>query len=175
MSNLNLIDSNFKNLFNQAIDSLLSANALTVPCLLKYNNASNEILCNNCIFDSISLLSSNRYNGSGPQPFPENTICPICLGSGKLSDYTKQEVLHLAVIFDSKYFLNYDNKIINIPRGSIQTISKIDTIHKLRNANEIVFDTNIKSYGDYIYQRSGDPEPCGLGSHDYISVLWTRK
>lgn len=175
MNTFNLIDNNFKALFNQAIDSLLSANALTVPCLIKYNNFHNEILCNNCIFDSISLLSSNRYNGTGPQSFPENTICPVCLGSGRLSDYTKQEKLYLAVIFDSKYFLNYDNKIINIPKGSIQTISKIDTIHKLRTADEIIFDTDIQAYGNYIYQRSGDPEPCGLGSHDYISIIWTRK
>lgn len=171
-----LINSEFKKLFTNAIDSLLEQNSLTVPCRLKYISANKEQnLCNNCVFDSISLLSSNRYNGTGPYPFPENTICPVCHGIGTLSDSTKEELLYLAVIFDSKYFLNYSSKTVNIPTGSVQTISKIDTIHKIRNCNEIVFDTDIKNYGNYTYQRSGDPEPCGLGDHHYIATMWQRK
>lgn len=171
-----LINKDFKNLFNNAIDSLLETNALTIPCILKYISTNKEQnLCNNCLFDSISLLSSNIYNNSGPQPFPENTICPVCLGTGTLSNNIKEETLYLAVIFDSKYFLNYSNKLVNIQTGTVQTISKIDTIHKLRNANEIIFNTDIGNYGSYIYQRSSDPEPCGFGDHRYIVTMWTSK
>lgn len=171
-----IISPEFKNLFNSAIDSLLEQNALTVPCILKYISANKEQnLCNNCFFDSISLLSSNRYNGSGPQPFTENTICPVCLGKGVLSNSSKQENIYLAVIFDSKYFINYNSKLIDIPAGSVQTISKIETINKIRNANEIIFNSKISNYDDYVYQRAGDPQPCGLGDHKYIITLWTRK
>lgn len=172
----NLITSEFKKLYNDAIDSLLEQKALTVPCKLRYisSNKSNN-LCNNCVYDPISLLSSNRYNGSGPQPFPENTICPVCLGSGLLSDNTKEEVIYLAVIFDSKYFLNYSNQLINIASGTVQTISKIETIHKLRNANEIVLDADIEGFSGNEYQRVGDPEPCGLGDHKYVVCLWQNK
>lgn len=172
----NIISPEFKKVFNDAIDSLLSQNSLTVPCNLKYISSNKQQnLCNNCIFDSISLLSSNIYNNTGPQPFPDNTICPVCLGAGVLSDNTKEETLYLAVIFDSKYFVNYSSKVVNIPAGTIQTLSKIETIHKLRNANSITFDTDIKNYGNYEYQRVGDPEPCGLGDHHYIATLWQRK
>jgi hypothetical protein len=172
----NLINNDFKNLFANAIDSLLEQNSLTVPCILRYISSNKtQNLCNNCVFDSISMLSANIYNNTGPQPFPDNTICPVCLGAGTLSDHTKEEILYLAVIFDSKYFLNYNSKSVNIPTGSVQTISKIETIHKIRNADEIVFNTDIKNYGEYVYQRSGDPEPCGLGDHRYIATMWQRK
>lgn len=170
-----LINSDVKNLFNNAIDSLLENNALTVPCTVKYISANKEQnLCNNCFFDSISLLSSNRYNGTGPYPFVENTICPVCMGKGTLSSNTKEETLYLAVIFDSKYFIN-NSKLIDIPAGSVQTLSNMDTINKIRNTNEIIFNSTINSYNDYTYQRASDPEPCGLGDHRYIITLWTRK
>lgn len=172
----NIVNQNFKNLFNNAIDALLEDNALTVKCKLIYNSSIIQTsLCNNCIFDSISLLSSNRYNNSGPEPFPEFSICPICLGKGTVNSKNKEEILSLAVIFDSKYFINYSSKTINIPTGSVQTLCKIDLISKIRNANEIVFDTNIQNYGNFIYQRSGDPEPCGLSDNRYIVTMWTRK
>jgi len=46
---------------------------------------------------------------------------------------------------------------------------------KIRNATEIVIDTDIAKYGNYIYERASDPEPVGLGDHRYIITMWKRK
>ena len=173
---LGIINQDLKNTFNNAIDALIAENSLSVPCKIRYNSAKTQrVLCNNCIFDTISLLSSNRFNDTGPQPFAENTICPVCLGRGTIDSLNNEEIIHLAVIFDSKYFINYNSKAVNIPAGSVQTLSKIDTISKLRNADEIIFDTKIENYGLYAYQRASDPEPCGFSDHRYIITLWSRK
>lgn len=167
-----LISEDFKNLYNNAIDSLLEQGALTVKCKLKY--LSNlKSFCNNCKFDSVTKLSSNLYNNTGPRPFVENTICPVCLGMG-VSDSSSEEYLNLAVIFDSKYFLDYNNRVVNIVDGAVQTICPITYMPKIRNANEIIIDSNIEKYGGYSYRRAGDPNPCGLGSNRYIFTMWTR-
>ena len=166
-----IISSDFKKIFNDAIDSLLEQNALTVKCSVKYSSTEQKV-CNNCLFDSISRLSANLYNGSGPIPFPDNTICPVCGGMG-VSTNDAQEFLYLGVIFDSKYFLNNAN--VNIVDGMVQTYCNISLMSKIRDANEIVFDSAIEKYGSYVYQRAGDPQPCGFGDNRYIVTLWKRK
>lgn len=167
-----LISQELKELYNNAIDSLLEQGSLTVKCKLKYSS-NLKSFCNNCTFDPITKVSSNLYNGTGPKPFVDNTICPVCMGMG-VSDSNAEEYVHLAVIFDSKYFLNYNNKVVNIVDGSIQTICNISLMPKIRNTNEIIIDSDIEKYGGYSYRRAGDPNPCGLGSNRYIVTMWTR-
>jgi len=169
-----LINSNFKNIFNQAIDALLEDGALSVPCRLRFSNQTSSKLCNNCVFDTISNLSSNMYNQSGPNPFPDGSICPVCLGVG-IYQSTSAETVYLACIFDSKYWLNWSSKSINIPNGMVQTICNISLISKLRNVSDMSIDTNISDYGNYSYERAGDPEPVGLGDNRYIITMWKRK
>lgn len=171
----NIISAEFKNTFNQAIDAILANNALTVPCTIRYAGAKNTTYCNNCKFDNISKLSSNIYNGTGPVPFVENTICPVCMGIG-LKTNDSSEIIYLAVIFDGKYFLNTTSSaVVNIVDGMIQTLCNISHLPKIRNADEIIIDNNISNYGGYTYQRAGDPIPMGLGDNRYILTTWKRK
>lgn len=170
-----LISNELKSIFNNAIDSLLEDNALSLPCKILYDNGINNTYCNNCIFDNISLLSSNIYNGSGPSPFPEGGVCPVCLGLGLLKNTSSSETIYLAFIFDSKYFLNINNKVINIPDGSVQSICNIKLYNKLKNASEIIFDNNLSSLSHFKYERASDPEPTGFGDNRYIITLWKKK
>ena len=36
-------------------------------------------------------------------------------------------------------------------------------------------NNNIENYGGYIYNRAGEPEPCGLGDHNYIITMWKQQ
>jgi hypothetical protein len=170
-----LISSELKSIFNNAIDSLLENNALSLPCKIIYDNSINNTYCNNCIFDNISLLSSNIYNGSGPNPFPEGGVCPVCLGLGQIKNSSSSETIYLAFIFDSKYFLNTNNKVINIPDGSVQSICNINLLNKVKNASEIIFDNSLTNLSHFKYERAGDPEPAGFGDNRYIFTLWKKK
>ena len=170
-----IISPELKQVFNDAIDSLLEQNALTVPCRLKYAGQQNSTYCNNCIYDPISQLSANIYNSTGPNPFAEGSICPVCMGNGSTrNDKSATTIIHLAVLFDSKYFIK-SSKYLNIPDGMVQTICLTQHLPEIRNANEMIMDTNIESYGNYTYERAGDPEPVGLGDHRYIITMWKRK
>ena len=167
--------SALKQLYNDSIDSMLSDNGLVVPCTVKYSDIGRDTVCPNCIFDPISRLSSNRYNGTGPINFATGSICPVCVGEGTIVASSKSEILNLAVIFDSKYFLNWPaSRNIDIPAGTVQTICKMTLVSKILQAQSIIVDNNLNNYGNYEYSRSGDPQPCGLGDHRYITTIWSR-
>ena len=170
----NLITKEFKSIFNNAIDSIITENGLSVPCRLKYSGEASQTLCNNCLYDPISKLSANLYKNGGPVVFTNNHICPVCMGMGIVKS-DSSEILYMAAIFDSKYFVNWSTEAAHIPGGMVQTICLLSYLPKIRNANEIVFDTNIENYGNYSYERAGDPMPAGLGDNRYIITMWKRK
>lgn len=167
-----LLNNDFKNIFNQAIDAIIEQGSLSVPCKLKYAS-TDATYCTNCIYDPILQKSFNQYNGVGPISFPEGSICPVCGGFGKVL-YDAEEVVYMAAIFDSKYWLNWGPKFVNIPNLAAQTLSSIVLLPKLQNTTHIIIDTNIAGYGNYMYSKAGDPTPMGLGDHRYILTNWTK-
>lgn len=168
-------DPALKTVFNNAIDSLLEQNALSLQCRLLYAN-TNPVLCNNCLFDHISNTSLNKYNGTGPLPFNDFGICPVCNGQG--FDFNgKEELIYLGVIFNSKYWFNWNQRSsdsIRVPDGSVQTICKSDLLPKIRAADKIQIDVNQEKYGSYYYTRANDPEFAGFGDTRYIFTIWHR-
>ena len=171
----NILSTELKNTYNQAIDHLLSNNGLTLPCIFKYTGANNEIECSNCKIDPISRLSANTYNGSGPNPFPDGALCPVCMGAGLTTSSKSSEIIYLACIFDSKYWLNWASNAVNIPNVMVQTICKSDLLPKIKNANEIIIDSNMSQYGNYTYERASDPSLLGFGSSRYIMTMSSKK
>lgn len=168
----NLITSEFKQIFKDSIDTLLAQNSLTVPCLLTYENSKRD-LCYNCEFDPISQRSANRHKSGGPIYFARETICPVCNGFGYV-DTVSDERVNLAIIFDSKYWLNWGSDSARISTGMVQSISSIELLPKFKNCKEMIMDTNLANYENYRYSLAGDPQPAGLGSNDYIIAMWTR-
>lgn len=169
-----LLNDQLKNTFNMAIDAILSQKGLTVPCKLIYSGQTTPNYCNNCVFDPITKLSSAIYNGTGPSPFPEYSVCPTCLGHGLLF-VDSSETIYIATIFDSKYFIGISQDTAKIADSLAQTLCSIEYLTKLRNATEILFDISIEKYGPYRYERYSDPMPLGFGSSRYISTTWKRK
>lgn len=167
---MNIITPQFKKLFNQSIDALLAQNALSSSCTMRFNNAITEI-CDNCFFDPLSKTSSSIYNGIGPNPFVNGTVCPVCIGLGTKQSSATTHKTALAVIFDSKYFLNISNRVVHIPDKTIQTICSMEKLHYINNCNELIID----SIPNQSYERIEDPTPCGFGNQDYIIAMWKQK
>jgi hypothetical protein len=80
----------------------------------------------------------------------------------------------MAVIFDSKYWFNWDSKSVNISNNMAQSICSISLLPKLQNAKEIIIDTTIAGYGNRRYTRVNEPEVCGLGENRYIITMWQK-
>lgn len=167
-----ILDDNFKTLFNDAIDTIINQAGLAVPCKLLYST-TDSTFCSNCLYNPITNRSLDKYNGTGPINFPENSTCPICMGFGKIV-YDTTEIVYMAAIFDSKYWLNWGPKFVNIPNLAAQTLCPISLLPKIENATQVVIDTNIANYGNNIYSKAGYPTPMGLGQHRYILTNWTR-
>ena len=162
----NILTPEFKQLFNDAIDAILADTGLTTSCILKYGNEFNEQdFCNNCILDTISRVSSNIYNDTGPSPFPDGGVCPVCLGMG-MTKTTKEETVKLAVILDSKSFINIGD-IAMVGNGVLQTICRIDLLSKIKNARTLTISNTE-------YNRAGEPRTCGLAEHQYIVTFWSN-
>lgn len=165
-----ILSQEFKNIYKEMINEILSSHGLTNLCTLTFDNGSAD-LCNNCFYDMITKTSSNRYNGTGPQPFPDFTICPVCMGMGSKENNNTTKEVYLAVLFDSKYFINLNTKVVNVPDGTIQTICSKNLILDIRNASSM----SVNSVPNISYERIEDVNPAGLGDLDYIFTTWRRK
>jgi hypothetical protein len=168
---MNIISQEFKNIYKNMIDEILSAHALTNQCTLYYKNNNNLDYCDNCYYDPITNSSANLYNNTGPSAFIDGSICPECMGLGKKQNSNSTKVLSLAVIIDSKYFLNFDKNLVNIPNNIIQTICSIDYSMDILNASAL----SIGNMSNVLYERISDINPVGLGDLNYIFTNWKKQ
>lgn len=168
---MEIISTELKNLYNEYIDELFRVGSLSLPCKLIYED-SKFIECINCYVDAISHKSSNRYKSGGPITFADGQICPYCRGLG--GSYSEaSDTIYLLVLFDYKYWLNFNSKI-HSPDGLVQTISKLQDYPKIKSCNKIIIDTNIQNYTQSYYQRNSEPEPAGFGSSSYFFTYWKK-
>jgi hypothetical protein len=154
-----------KQTYNNQIDLILASNGLTIRCNLDYG-ISKKNICPNCIFDSNTNKSSNQYKTGGPTPFDFGRLCPYCNGVGYYGENNRQEEVYLAVLWDSKSWVNFPSKVQS-PAGFIQTISNASLLNKLESANSLLIN------GDY-YQLDGKSNYVGLGDDRYIICTWKK-
>ena len=166
-----IINSDLKDLFNDAIKALLEDSGATIPCTLYYGITKWES-CTNCLYDPIGRKSSNRYQNGGPVPFPFGGVCPTCNGIGR-RPLIQTETIYLAVIFDYKQFLNMSTPVNN-PDGMIQTLGKKESTPRIKRAKEIQVATDIAAYADHRFQRMSEPEPVGFGNSEFVICNWKR-
>lgn len=168
----NIITPELKQLYKNAIDSLINQGGLAVPCSIVYDSLKKEP-CINCVFDPIKNASSGKYNNTGPAPFANFGICPICNGYG-IINMSKNETIYLSLIFDSKYWMNWGSNTVNIPNVAAQSICGISLLSKILNCKEIILDTSIQPHSTRRYARIGEPQICGFGENNYIITMWEK-
>ena len=166
-----IINNEFKSIFNNAISALLEDGALTVTCTLEYGITKYEN-CANCLYDPIGQKSSNRFQNGGPVPFPFGSVCPLCNGNGK-KPVTSSENVNLAVIFEPRQFLEMSTPV-NTADGYIQTLATISMTPKLRRAKDIIVATDISGFFTHRYHRVSEPLPIGLGNNEFVICTWRR-
>lgn len=168
---MEIITAELKALYNSYIDELFRQGALSLPCKLLYEG-SKFTECSNCYIDPVSHKSSNKYKSGGPLVFADGQICPYCRGLGGLYAESS-DTLYLLVLFDYKYWVNFNSKI-HSPDGLVQTISKLEDYPKIKSCNKIIIDTNIQNYTESYYQRNSEPEPAGFGNSSYFFTYWKK-
>lgn len=168
-----IITQGFKDLHKNMIDALLEDSALTRPCRLVYSSTKYDD-CPNCIYDSLGNRSSGRYDSStGTIPFNLGARCPVCNGAGRIATEETEDDIYLCILWDYKQWINFDVSTQS-PKGKVQTLSKIELAPKLKRTNKIIFATDVEPYIRHTFERDSEPQPCGLGANNYITVLWKR-
>lgn len=157
--------SSLQNLYNSTIDLMLAKDGLTTECSLVYGVSDKEI-CPNCIYDSLSNKSANIYQEDGPIPFPSGVICPYCYGLGSVGKETSFDNIYLAVLWDSKTWINFNSDIKNTD-DYVQTICSSSLKSKIEAANYIVIK-------DKKFERDGSANYSGLGDNNYIITTWRK-
>lgn len=167
-----IITSAMKTLFNNAINAMLASDACGRTCRIYYGITKYET-CSDCSGNPIGKKNSNAYIAGGYAPVGSTNQCPTCHGEGKRPVESTEDVV-LCTIFDYKKFAPMGTTF-SIAEGSFaQTLCHISLLPKLKNANYILLNNTISPYSEHKFQRFGEPEPCGLGSDDYILTLWKR-
>lgn len=159
---------NFKllqDVYNNNINLLLDKNGLTTECSLVYGVSDKEV-CPNCIFDSLTNKSSNKYQDGGPIEFDIGIVCPYCYGLGFVGKEKTFDNIYMAVLWDSKTWINFNTDIKNTD-DYVQTISSVELVNKLESANYIIIK-NIK------FERQGSCNYGGLGDNKYIITTWRQ-
>lgn len=164
-----MINSTFKQIFKQQIDSMFGTDGLSLPCKL-VSKDKKKSKCPNCMIDPITGKSSGRYKSGGPVSFPYGQLCPVCNGMGFKYNIS-EATIDLIVIHDYKKWINFNNNT-NMPNGMIQTIAKFTDLQKLQKANTLIVDTSRGYIPDNEYIRDSEPQPIGLGSSDYLYTYW---
>lgn len=169
-----IFTNEYKSIFNDAIDLLISNTGLGTPCKLSYNsNISVTTDCDNCLIDPIYKKSMGKYNGTGPRSFPDGGVCPVCNGEG-YTTINNSETLYMAVLVSEKSWIDIGLDRVKLPNGSLQTISKADTFNKLMNSYSMSISDQNGINNNLSYERNGDPTYVGFGSNDYIITMWKR-
>lgn len=163
----NIITSEMKTLHKNMIDALLENSALTVPCRIIYEGDKYDDISGTNDFDPIGSKPASVYNHGGPR----------FSNSGEDTELdSATEIIYLAVIWDFRDWIRTSKalQVMNSPEMYVQTISKIDTLVTLRRASKVLMDTNLETKIEYMFERFGDPEPCGFGADTHISTMWKR-
>lgn len=168
---MEIITQQLKDIYKTYINELFRSGSLSLPCKLIYD-ASKFTECINCEVDPISHKSSGIWKTGGPIQFTDGQICPYCRGLG--GSYSEaSDTINLLVLFDYKYWVNFNSKI-HSPDGLVQTISKLEDYSKIKSCNRIIIDTNIQNYTESYYQRNSEPEPAGFGDSAYFFTYWKK-
>ena len=166
-----IITSDMKSMFTNAIDALLEDDALTVTCKMVMKDMS-KTDCQNCIFDAATGKSSNKYKPGGPRPFYTG-VCPYCKSAGVITTDDEEEI-DLIVLWDSKDWVGWKGsaEMSRFPEAYIQTMSKVSTVTKLKRASELIVNTDTEKYEHHRFTRAGAPNYCGLGADSYVFISW---
>lgn len=163
--------SGLSELHRCAIQAMLESEECNLRCQLIFGSTKLDP-CPNC-YQLPNGASANRYKPGGPIPF-SGGLCVFCNGKGTVKITPKTEDINLVVIFDAKHWIDIGG-VVATAAGKIQTISVLsDTLSKIKRATSIVIGTDVENYEKHMYQRDGEPCPCGFGANNFIVTMWKK-
>jgi hypothetical protein len=133
--------------------------------------------CTNCYMDTMGTRnrSISKYRPSGPYPFERGMPCPYCGGKGYKATESSDDIT-LRIYWNRKFWVDIGIPI-DVPDGSMQTISYMTDLEKINKAKYLIpkYD-GIEKYDQSRYERAGLSYPQGFKQNEtkYVVTFWTR-
>lgn len=167
-----LINDAFKTAFDNAIDAVIDG--CEAPCKLVYPSTK-YVACDSCEGSNLGRKGPNPYLPGGDGRHAGT--CSKCQGERKIP-VPNEEIIDLVVIWDHKQFTPIAG-MVKYPEGSIQTMSSIDKLEKIKNCMHMYANTSIENLANYKYTRDGEPTPIGFtldegANRGYVITLWKK-
>ena len=165
-----IITTAMRQLWKDAIDSLLEDNALTVPCRPVYEGGGEtDIPSPGGITDPIGNKPPGIFLHGSPKFAPHGNDTQALSTSGT--------TIYLCVIWDSSDWIKTTaaNTLINAPDMAVQTLSDQADFLILKRVNKLVIDTDIEATVRHTFYRASEPEPIGFGQHNHYLTMWSKR
>ena len=164
-----VIPSGVFNIYNDAVDLFVRTATLVYP--------EKKEQCPNCYLDTMGTRtrSVSVYRSRGPYPFTRGMPCPYCNGKGYKAVETTEDIT-LRIYWNRKFWVDIGIPI-DIPDGSIQTISYMTDLEKINKAKYLIPNYDgIEKYDNGRYERAGSSYPQGFKQNEtkYVVTFWTR-
>lgn len=163
-----------------AIDSLMAPaeeGGLGKHCRLIFEPKKNK--CPNCGWDAANKRSNNHYRPGGPQPFPDGSLCPVCMGKGVIETEVSQTIVMLcnwnAKSWLSMPGIDLSNVNLQLPGGAVQTKGFVRDMERVLQSRKMVIDTPNEGLRRYLFTLEGEPiTPGNIIQGRYFIALWKR-
>jgi hypothetical protein len=154
------------------------------PCKMIY--ASAQQTCPNCIVNPETGDSTNKYNGTGPEPFPDGQICPICEGKGKITAGGGYDIIQMSLDWNPRTW--FEAPWIHLTQGdtgagpsplrvsgaAVQSKGYMTDLPKVLAAESAILDIN-DQYFTNNFTLLGEPwSPGSIVKERYFYALWQK-
>lgn len=141
-------------------------------CVLIFPEGKQQ--CPNCIFDTDTNRSSNLYNNTGAEPFPDGEVCPVCLGNGVTGDFTTSTI-KLNVVAEPKKWMKKLPPNLNVSEHAIMTTGFMSDLPSVLKSRTIIIAVDLLGINKYQYFLAGEPfDSNHIVQGRYFSAVWDR-
>lgn len=178
---MGLISDEIRATAQNAIDALMAPvedGGLGKHCRLLFD--SKKTKCPNCGFDAANKRSNNHYKPGGPQPFPDGSLCPVCMGKGVTEIPVTRDIIMLCN-WNAKSWLpmpgiDLSNLNLQMPNGAVQTKGWIWDLPYVLQSRRAIIDVNVEAMRRYTFTLAGEPiTPGNIIQGRYFVTLWKRE
>lgn len=145
------------------------------PCKLVYSGK--ETICPNCIVNTQTGQSTNRYKPGGPVPFPRGEICPVCNGTGKITGTDNYDIATFMIDWEPKNWqivLATTNNTPRIPGAVAATQGFVTDLPKVIRADYVILDIE-SNYTSNRYTLAKEPISIyNFIRNRYFMAYWVR-
>lgn len=177
---MGLISDQIRETARKAIDALMAPQeegGLGKRCRLHFE--ARKLKCPNCGWDAANKRSNNVYRTGGPQPFPNGSLCPTCMGKGVLETPVTKTIVMLCN-WNAKTWvaipnLDLSNVNLQVPGGAVQTKGMVEDLDDVLQSRRMTIETTVAALRGQQFVLEGQPgEPGNIIQGEYFMAVWTR-